>query len=70
MKIGDKLLCKKKYRQLQKNEIYIITDIDKTYTSVNGYFFTTNERNAAYENYLYEYFYTEKELRKKKLESL
>lgn len=70
MKIGDKLLCKKKYKQLQKNENYSILSINKIYVKINDFYFTMNEKNASYENYLYDYFYTEKELRKKKLDSL
>ncbi|MCK9446001.1 hypothetical protein M0Q50_03815 [bacterium] len=71
MKTGDKLLCKRSFKQLIKDKIYKIKYIDNSYIHVeNVGYFTTNMNNASFENYIWTYFYKTEELRKKKLDSI
>ena len=82
LRVGDKLLCKKNYNRIKKNdyrngrspckikknEYYIITNID-----ISFYFFVDNYWYSLDPNsnwYLWEYFYTPQEIRKMKLERL
>lgn len=77
MKLGDRLVCKMTCHlsgnTFTKNEIYIITKvfIDKKIV-LNGTIFCTPEeiRKLKFNKYVYDYFYTKEEIRKKKLHTL
>jgi len=81
MRIGDTLICKKelifKYCHIKKHNNYIINGADGYYVSVDiedsGLCFYLDKDNQYYIDdilYLFDYFYTQDELRLKKLESL
>lgn len=73
MKIGDKLLCKTSHDNCYTiNKLYEITWIsDKCYKISSDYFedfyFGRNDNHGTYYK---EYFYTQEELRMKKIDSL
>lgn len=67
MKIGDKLLCKKDYINMKKGNFYEIFEINENHINIINYTFAIK---IYVHNFAWEYFYTEKELRKLKLESL
>ena len=79
MKVGDSLICKKDYDYkyegenytFYKNNLYKIENIDDSITFENIYwsFFITNN-NDDFTPYLWDYFYTQEELRQLKIESL
>ena len=83
MKVGDKLICKNrliyKHIHITKNEVYLISDIDENepYVSVDiedsGLcFYLNKDTKYLIEDvfYLWDYFYTQEELRLLKLNSL
>lgn len=67
MKKGDKLLCKKDYINMKKGFFYEISNISENHINIIDYTFATK---TYVHNFAWEYFYTEKELRILKLESL
>ena len=83
MKVGDKLVCKREYYHYQNiqlfyvGEYYIIRDIMDNEISIyfkgigwTTFFIDKNKYTRCDYFYLYDYFYTEKEIRKLKLESI
>jgi len=83
MKIGDKILCKKDFLiqtipyilRIGNNKYYEIKKIsslsDITIKTDNGdIIFSTKIYSSASPYYLFDYFYTEKELRKLKLDNI
>ncbi|MCK9446684.1 hypothetical protein M0Q50_07460 [bacterium] len=84
MKVGDKLLCKKTYTlNTNDDEIFILYNgneyvIDSEFngfysiiTEYNGMTFDFHILNKGVgDGYIWDYFYTKKELRKMKLNSL
>jgi len=71
MKVGDKLYCKKGYDRLFADKYYIITDINMNAIYVDGVLFWCN-KNIEGEGIMYfgDYFYTNQEYRKMKLDKL
>ena len=79
LKIGDKLLCKiSMLDDFYEDKYYIVTNIKKdTYSNCDNYLYNiTNEITnqtcicSFNEEYLYNYFYSNSELRKYKLKKL
>ena len=71
LKVGDELLCKKMILDitinLKKNEYYTIIDIINNLVYVNYDWYNSNPESFWY---IWDYFYTTKEVRKMKLERL
>ena len=82
MKVGDKLYSKKSFNGdwIVKGRVYYVLDIiyDTIHGNVCGYFMSSKiDYRSGYsfsldrnEIYLWDYFYTEKELRKHKLNQI
>lgn len=76
MKIYDYLICKQDYSDLIKDRKYEISWIgNMTFTSVitmeiEHLYFSTNKYNGYGLPYLYDYFYSQQEERKLKLDKL
>lgn len=84
MKVGDYVYCKKDYKfSYRNNEKYLIVGIESEYfddIDDNSYFYRILSDNreswyfllkkTPYRHYFYDVFYSEKEMRNKKLKSL
>lgn len=71
-KEGDKLLCCKKFDHLKIGKYYeiILCGSHLPYCfNISGFWFSLNKTSSVYP-YVYEYFFTEKEERKLKLQIL
>ena len=72
MKVGDKVYCKPNCQYFLNDTYYIIYDISYSEVYVHLYSIMYEKKflyNFSY-NYFIKYFYTEKELRKLKLEKI
>ncbi|MCK9445889.1 hypothetical protein M0Q50_03255 [bacterium] len=78
MKTGDIIICKKdKDISLIKNKKYVIFNSESDYFTYHPIIIICEDKklygftqNNELDNYFYDYFYTEEELRKMKLDSL
>ena len=77
LKVGDVLVCKKNIKLFEfdkkdyfiKNFKYDIDKINSDMLIIKNFELTMNKKDGSYP-YIYDYFYTLKELRLKKLKSL
>jgi len=74
MKVGDKIICKKsmqfEYKKIFENKSYTISYIANNYVYIYDNGGLVFDRYNKTKQHFYDYFYTEKELRKQKLKKL
>jgi len=74
-KIGDEIYCKKDYKTFEKGKYYKIVDV--MYDDVDYIVMTDNYQHnklfsivSCFEPYFWDYFHSNSEIRKKKLEQI
>ena len=78
LKVGDKLLCKKKYTSYMRGKYYYVLKISKGYNNNYVFIYLKNDNNIKdwfnftkkSDYYIWNYFYTPKEIRRMKLKQL